>query len=290
MPPVVLAICGLLIALFTGSFETTSQWLTAIPGLKVTAIAGLGFGVLWLAVTIFYASAARARIPVRSAAVGGAIGALALIIVFWVFTAFQIGVSQAAAVGSAFLAVPVFLLWIFSSWCSVLVGAEIAVAHRTDRVLVHGARAFRLDAAGERQTGAAIMLLMAGTPPSNDNEPEIPSDNLARALRLPPALVRDLCMRLVERGFLAEAPLGFSLACDPDRTSIAAVADAMDRDPALEAARREPLGPLMPEMQRDLARCSQACQGTDGPSKTLRELAGVRREPVVSAKASSHQR
>jgi hypothetical protein len=193
------------------------------------------FGALWLAVTLLYTAAVRARIPFTSAAAGGALAALALVVISWVFANLQIGVSHANAVSSGFLAIPVFLVWAKASWYAVLVGAEVAVAHRTDSVLDHGAATFRLDCAGERKAGVAIVLqltrALAVSPGAAVNE-----DELARDLRLPPSIVRDLCFRLVRRGLVDENVRGFYLRGDPETMTFEAVSEAIDRDPALDQA------------------------------------------------------
>jgi len=151
-----------------------------------------------------------------------------------VFANVQIGVSNANAVTSGFLAFPVFLVWAKASWYAVLIGAEIAVAHRTDSVLVHGAATFRLDCAGERKAGVAIILHLtraaARAPGAAVSENE-----LARDLRLPPAIVRELCFRLVRRGLLDEDVHGFHLRGDPEAMTSEVVSDAIDRDPSLGA-------------------------------------------------------
>ena len=235
IPPVVLAVSGLLLALLRrGAAGPLSRFLTAVPGLEIALGVAIGFAALWLAVTLLYTAAARARIAFSSAAVGGALAALALPLVFWVFASLQIGVSQTSAVGSGFLAFPVFLLWAFSSWYAVLIGGEIAVGHSIDRVLVHGAASFRLDCAGERRAGVAIMLQLARTAKADRRAP-VTEDELARELRLPPAIIRDLCFRMVRRGLLAEDVRGFSLRADRDSVTTEAVADAIDRDPALNS-------------------------------------------------------
>ena len=64
-------------------------------------------------------------------------------------------------------------------------------------------------------------------------------DGLARELRLGPQLIRQIGGRLVERGLLVDAGLDeFALGCDPDRIGPAEIADAVVRDPALDAARQ----------------------------------------------------
>jgi hypothetical protein len=250
----------------------------SIPGLELAIGSALGVGLLWVAVTVFYCSAVRARIPLRSGAVGGAAAALALPVVFWAYANFQIGVSQASALGSGFLAFPVFMLWAFSSWYTLLIGAEIAVAHHIDVVLVHGARAFHLDLAGERQASAAIVLQVARAARAAGGAPAaVSDDDLAGELRLPPQLVRNLCVRLVGRGLLVEERTGgFSLRPDPDRTAFSEVIDAVERDPALDGARRETADGFPPAARAALAaRGPAALNG--GP--TLAELVDSSRRP-----------
>ena len=228
IPPVALAVSAVVLALARGS-----QRLASFPGGEVAVGVALGLAALWLVTTLLYAAAARARLPFASAAVGAALAALALPVIFGAFASFLIAVWQANRVGAAFVGFPLLLLGVFSSWYAILMGAEVAVAHRVDSVLVHGAAAFRLDAVGERRAGVAIMLQLtrvsAGAPGTRMTE-----DELARALRLPPAIVRALCVRLVRRGLLGEDLRGFWLTGDPDRMTFDTVADAIDRDPALD--------------------------------------------------------
>jgi membrane protein len=240
VPAALVAVSGVLLALLRGARRHgLAGILGAIPGFDLALGIALGFGALWLAVTLLYSAAVRARIPFASAAVGGVLASVALLVVFWVFATFQIGATKSSALSSGFLAFPVFLLWVFSSWYTFLVGAEIAVAHHVDSVLVHGAASFRLDCAGERRAGVALMVRL--TELAAGGEKEVTADALARPLRLPPSIVRELGYRLADRGLLAVGKHGFLLACDPARTTAGRVADAVDRDPKLEQRWQVPI-------------------------------------------------
>jgi len=271
LPPAVLLLSGLLLALTHGALgNRTFRVLASVPGLSLLAGAGVGLAGLWLALAIFYSASARARIAFSSALVGAAVAALVLPAVLWVFAALQIGASRAGALQSGLAAGPVFLLWLYASWYVVLLGAEIAVAHRVDRVLCHGAATFQLDCVGEAQVGAAIMIevtrALAATPPPGPSPP-LTAETLARELRLPPSLVRELCGRLVARGFLAVAPSGLTLGCNPDETGVEAVFDAMARDPGVDEARLDVLGCLPPQARRVLAPPTSArSETTRGPT------------------------
>jgi membrane protein len=267
--PLLATVGGLVAALAS---STVGSRISALLGhlhhLKLVMIAGVGLLTLALAIAIFYSAAARARIPFSSAAVGAGVAAVLLSVVLWAFGAFQIGMSHGNAVQFGATAGPVLLLWIHSSWYVLLFGAEIAVAHGLDRVLVHGAWTFHPDVAGRQQTGIAIMVEAA-----RDRPHFPPVEALARDLRLPPPVVRDLCLQLAARGLLHRSSQGqLSLGCDPDRTRVADVIDAIIRDPALDAERAAAGAQLEQGARTALALIALA-RIEVGRGPTLRELA-----------------
>jgi membrane protein len=247
LPPALLVVSGLVRALTRLSVGATIvnavSWLmAAMPLLRSAIGVVIGLAILCLALAIFYASAARARIAPLSTFVGGAAGALLLVAVLWVFARLQIGASRAGPLESGMAAVPVFLLWSFSSWLVILIGAQVAVAHELDGVLIHGARRLQLEPYDEQVAGVQIMVESARRALSLDDGP-VMVDQLARRLRLLPQSVREIARRLVVAGLLREIEtVGYRLACDPDRTSMRDVVGAVIGrpvgDPAVATARR----------------------------------------------------
>ncbi len=198
----------------------------ALPLLRSATGAAIGLGGFGLGIAIFYASAARARIRFGSAAVGGLLAAAVLLAMTWAFVRFQIGVAQASMVAVGVAALPVFLLWSFAAWYVVLVGAEIAVAHDLDRTLRHGARTWSLSPAAEEAAAIALLIEVARTPAP------LTTAALARTLRLLPATVRGLAVRLAAGGFLRRTSDNrVALACDPEATTLGDVLDAIARLP-----------------------------------------------------------
>jgi membrane protein len=270
LPPLL----GLIVGALAGFSHTAvgskiSGLFGSAAPLKLAVTAVLGLAGLWLAIAIFYSAAARARISFSSSAVGAAVAAILLWVVLWVFAEFQIGMSHGDSVQFGTTAGPVFLLWVFSSWYVVLFGAEIAVGYGVDRVLVHGAWCFRLDAVGEQETGLEIML--------RATRGSVTVDGLARELRLAPQLVRGVGWRLMACGLLAEAGRDrFSLARTPDRIGVAEVIDAVVRDPALDPARRA-------RVDQHISARLIASRQIAGPDQTLGELAGRSGQPAPLA-------
>jgi membrane protein len=143
----------------------------------------------------------------------------------------------------------VFLLWSFSSWMVVLIGAQVAVAHELDSVLVHGARALQLDPYDE-QVAAVQIMVEAAARASAASAAAPTADELARRLRVLPATIRELAGRLLGAGLLRRNDTGaFGLACDPDRTSLRDIVNAVIGRPAGDpAASGKRTGPTLHEL------------------------------------------
>jgi membrane protein len=191
--------------------------------------------------------------------------------VLWVFVRFQIGVAKANRVRSGLAAAPVFLLWLFASWYAVLVGAEIAIGHGLDRLLVHGVRSWWLDADGQQAAGVAIMVRTARA--AREGEVSISLSTLARELRLFPSVVHPVCRALVARGLLVETALTeYGIGCDPDQVTVGQIVEGLSCDPLLGQARDEIIDDLNPKGRSALSVIAQA-RAAPQATVTLRELA-----------------
>ena len=239
LPPALLIVSGLLRVLSRvragAAIEGGVSWLLgAVPLLKSAVSGAVGVGILCLALTIFYGSAMRARVARASTLFGAAVGALLLAGVLWAFARLQIGVSRAGALQSGMAAVPVFLLWAFSSWLVVLIGAEGAVAHELDGILLHGVRLWRLDPYDEQVAGVQIMVdatqRALSNAPAEAGLPDgaVTANALARRFRLLPEGVREVAGRLLAAGLLRRVDGdAYRLACDPDRAGLRDVVGAV---------------------------------------------------------------
>jgi membrane protein len=263
LPPALLVVSGMMRMLARlpagASVAGWVSWLAdRVPLIKSTLGDVIGLGLLCLALAIFYTSAARARIAFRSAVVGGALSAVMLAVVLWAFTRLQIGVSRAGALQSGMAAIPVFLLWAHASWLVILLGAQIAIAHELDGILIHGTSALSLDPYGEQVAGLQIMVETArralsspdDTPVDDGRGGTATANELARELRLLPDNVREVAGRLQAAGLLRQGESGvYRLACDPDETGLRDVVGAIIGGPADKpsVAPRRP-GPSLHEL------------------------------------------
>lgn len=86
-----------------------------------------------MAFTLLYAAVPNCRVPLRSAAFGGIFAALLFEVAKRGFVEFVTLSPSYQLIYGAFAAVPMFLLWIYISWCIILLGAELtrllAISH-----------------------------------------------------------------------------------------------------------------------------------------------------------------
>ena len=130
-----------LIILVSGSatvFITTTitKWTSQISLLGIISpLISLGFSLIpyvlmGLLFTVIYILMPNTRVNFTSGLVAGIVAGTIYQIVQWAYILFQIGAARYGAIYGSFAALPLFLLWVQTSWWIVLLGAEISYAHQ----------------------------------------------------------------------------------------------------------------------------------------------------------------
>lgn len=88
----------------------------------------LPYVALWLVFTFFYAFLPNTRVHIVPALLGGIVGGTLWQISQWAYIEFQVGMANAHAIYGALAQLPVLMLWIYVSWVTALLGAEVAFA------------------------------------------------------------------------------------------------------------------------------------------------------------------
>jgi membrane protein len=86
---------------------------------------------LWVAFTFVYMVMPNARTRWSSAMIGALVGGTLWQLTLLVQIQFQLGIARYNAIYSGFAALPLFLIWLQSSWVAVLLGAEVCFAHQS---------------------------------------------------------------------------------------------------------------------------------------------------------------
>lgn len=88
----------------------------------------LTLGLLVAILTLFYQFLPNTRVDFRPALIGGILGTLGWLLIQAIYIRLQVGVARYNAIYGSFATLPLFLLWVYSSWVVFLSGAEFAYA------------------------------------------------------------------------------------------------------------------------------------------------------------------
>lgn len=86
------------------------------------------FVLMWVGLALIYYILPNGRIHFGPALLGGVIAGTALMVTQFVYLYFQIGMSNNNAVYGSFAALPLFLVWLQTTWHIIMLGCEVAYA------------------------------------------------------------------------------------------------------------------------------------------------------------------
>ena len=177
---------------------------------------------VWIAMTFLYIFIPNTRVNLASAILGGVIAGTAWELAQWFYFNFQVGVAKYNAIYGTLAALPVFLVWIYTSWLIVLFGLEIVFAHQHRRQGFSGFSSLILTETAREELAVAILVQVClqfqkgGVPPSAQflskelNIPVMPLETVLGQLEKLECLIATAGS---ERGWLpARDPSGFLVA------------------------------------------------------------------------------
>lgn len=156
----------------------------------------------WLLFTALYSIMPNTKVPLKYAFIAGVCAGTAYQIVQALYIQFQIGLSSYGAIYGSFAALPLFLIWINTSWLIALGGAEIAYHAENDHVHYALSRAPSQKLADARVLGLVIMQSCIKAFTEGTEPPSFYS--LAEQTGAPVTVVRDIVHQLNNDRLLME--------------------------------------------------------------------------------------
>lgn len=252
--------------------DVSSKQLSFIAVLPVVA---LGFSFV-------YVFMPNTRVRISSALLGGVIGGTLWQVFQVAHLKLQLGVANYNAIYSTFAALPIFFFWVYASWVTVLLGAEVAAAHQNEASHRQVVRARDYDRGLKRVVALRLAVrlaraFLAGEPPRNEDE-------LAEDLGVPNRTLDEVVTALRGGGLLAVADSDVDectlvLTRDPDRVRVQDVFDALDGSTGPTSL--APMDPLDEALDRAL-RDYEAERRAAGSNRTLTDLAREPDEPALA--------
>ena len=206
------------------SIAATTAWVKSISGLIVFSINLLPYSLIWFAFTLLYMVMPNTRISFKSAFLGGFIAGVVFQIVQFGYVHFQIGVSKYNAIYGSFAALPLFLIWLQTSWIVVLLGAEIAYA--SQNITNFESEIASNNMSHTLKNTLSLWLLHTIIVHFEKGKPALRLSELSEQLSIAPKLLNTLLVRLVDANLLCENKTNdeksstFSPAISPDLMTV----------------------------------------------------------------------
>jgi membrane protein len=271
-------VCGPLLLLAAMSITTSLQSQSLVRWLLSTAYFGdlllfifhvIPYLSVWLALVCLYIFLPNTRVKIGSALVGGILAGTAWQAAQWGYIHFQIGVAKYNAVYGTLSALPVFMVWIYTSWLIVLVGVEVVAFHQNRKSLRLYAGQGELSYAAREMTGLVILLTVGSS--FHRGERPWTLARIADERHIPLGAARKLLSQLVKSGYLvvADGVNGYVPARDLEHVSIGSLLGDLKREGGAYRVREtDPVEKMVAELLARLeARAEEALEGL-----TLKDL------------------
>ncbi|NMC75366.1 MAG: YihY family inner membrane protein [Geobacteraceae bacterium] len=202
-------VVGPVLLLAAMSIATSLQSRSLVRWLLETAYFGdalliffrmVPFLSICLALVCLYGLVPNTKVKPLSALLGGVLAGSAWIVAQWAYVHFQIGVAKYNAIYGTLAALPVFMVWIYTSWVIVLFGVEVVVAHQNRKTYLHDFEPANLSYA-TREATALLVLLSVADSFYREKRPWT-AESLADEHHLPARTVRKVLSRLVDAEYL----------------------------------------------------------------------------------------
>jgi membrane protein len=236
-PILLLASLSLGTVLQTSGAAATLELLGPVQNLLLHAAPYVS---IWVALALVYLLMPNRRVPLGAAVLGGVVAGTLWKIAEGLYIQFQFGMAKYNAIYGAMAQLPMLLVWVYLSWCLVLLGAELAFVYQLPgrgRFLRarRGLWVPRLDVA------LALLGAVGRRFELGQDAPSV--SEVVTAVGLHPGQADGIVSRLVEDGLLTwtqDEPPCLVPARSPDRTPVAELIHRVGRlaaaDPAGEGA------------------------------------------------------
>lgn len=180
--------------------------------------------ITWVALVFLYIFIPNTAVRIRPAILGGVLAGTCWQFVQWGYIHFQVGVAKYNAIYGTMAVLPIFMVWIYTSWLIVLFGAEMVHALQNIKIFRRELRApainFRL-----RELLALAILQDVVTAFVTGTE-NWTAKRLGDELELPERVLSELLDELVAGGLLLTTtgePATYQPAREPDQIMLSDV-------------------------------------------------------------------
>jgi membrane protein len=144
--------------------------------------------------TILFIVMPNAKVKFVPAVISGVIAGTIFQVIFWLYVDLQFGILKLSAIYGSFALLPLFIIWVQSSWIVVLLGAELSFANQNVSRYEFESEALNISHYQKRALVLLIMQMIIRN--FSLGEKPISAEHIAMTLKIPVRLARDILQDL----------------------------------------------------------------------------------------------
>ena len=187
----------------------------------------------WITLTILFIIMPNAKVKFVPALISGIIAGTILQGIQWIYIDLQFGIAKLSAIYGSFAAVPLFIIWIQTSWIVVLLGAEISFANQN--ISRYELESEALNISNYQKRALVLMIMHMIIRNFIMGEKPISAEYIAVNLKIPVRLSRDILQDLSNANLVSiiheneEKERLYQPALDVNRLTVSYVFSRLDK-------------------------------------------------------------
>lgn len=190
--------------------------------------------LVWAMFTLLYLVIPNAKVRLGSALMAGIVAGTGFLLFQWGYVYLQRWMTSYNAIYGSFAALPLFLIWMQTSWEILLFGGELSFAYQNIERFDEERESLLVSYDQRRKILLTAMLLVVRH--FRDHGGAMPAEEIRRRLNLPTRIVNDVLYQLVQAGQLiavrsgdGEREVSYTPAYDIASMTIYSVLEAVER-------------------------------------------------------------
>ncbi|MCC6143447.1 MAG: YihY/virulence factor BrkB family protein, partial [Candidatus Hydrogenedentes bacterium] len=230
LPFVVAAVIGI-----TAALETDR--INEVLGSFTLGLRGIQFFIICLTFSMLYYIVPNTRVRKRYALIGGVMAGALWVMNSWAYVTFGMGIARYTLFFATFALFPVFVMWIYTSWIILLLGALLAYAYQNEDTFAMESQAEGASYAYREALGVRALVEMARR--FRNGEPGLTLEEAASGWNVPVRLLNDTLECMIAAKLITPCitePVSYQPARSPDTTKVIDVLRVLreaGRDPSL---------------------------------------------------------
>jgi membrane protein len=150
--------------------------------------------ITWLTLTVLFIIMPNAKVRFLPALISGIIAGTILQVIQFLYIDLQLGITRLNAIYGSFAAVPLFIIWLQSSWIVVLLGAEISFANQN--ISRYELETDALNISNYHKRALVLMIMQMIIRNFSLGDKPISASYIGANLKIPVRLARDILQDL----------------------------------------------------------------------------------------------